>query len=200
MDPIEHLEFLKTRRSRRRYTDTPVDIEKIKRALEAASWAPSGANSQPWEFVLIGPGEHREQIQDMCKQADQRFHENAQPWLKEFMEHHDIGVEKIYFDKAPWLLCVFSQRELPYWYPSVWLSICNIINQLNAEGLNTVVYTPTLTSDFNELVGVDPKWSFQTMLPVGYAEDSEEVKERPRILISKKTRIYDSKGLRDLED
>jgi nitroreductase len=41
------------RRSVRQFTDTPVSRDLIMAALEAASWAPSGLNNQPWRFAVI---------------------------------------------------------------------------------------------------------------------------------------------------
>lgn len=51
MDDI--LELLKTRRSIRKYKDKPVEEEKIQKCLEAARWAPSASNKQPWEFLIV---------------------------------------------------------------------------------------------------------------------------------------------------
>jgi nitroreductase len=53
MDYPELLELVKTRRSVREFTSHPVPDEMIDKIIEAARWAPSGANSQPWEFVVI---------------------------------------------------------------------------------------------------------------------------------------------------
>ena len=200
INPLDHLDFLRARRSRRLFTDQPVAFDAIERALEAATWAPSGANSQPWEFVLIPPGDHRKTIEDMARVADQRFHDTAPQWLKDWMQHHLVSVEKIYFDKAPWLICIFSRRNLPYWLPSVWLGIANLVNQLEAEGLQSVTYTPTLGKDFNTMVGVDPEWSFQAMLPVGIADPSETVKERPREPVESKTMVYSGESSLPLKD
>jgi nitroreductase len=47
------LELLKTRRSIRAFPDKPASDEDVQKVLEAARWAPSGANSQPWEFIVI---------------------------------------------------------------------------------------------------------------------------------------------------
>jgi nitroreductase len=43
----------KQRRSMRRYNTDQVPIDNIKKIIEAARWAPSGNNSQPWEFVVV---------------------------------------------------------------------------------------------------------------------------------------------------
>ena len=47
------LNLLKTRRSIRKYKNTPVEKEKIQKCLEAARWAPSASNKQPWEFLIV---------------------------------------------------------------------------------------------------------------------------------------------------
>lgn len=47
------LELIKRRRSIRSYEPKPVPLEDVMKVLEAARWAPSGDNSQPWEFVVV---------------------------------------------------------------------------------------------------------------------------------------------------
>jgi len=46
-------EVLSTARTIRRFTDEPVDDAVLTRCLQAATWAPSGANAQAWRFVLL---------------------------------------------------------------------------------------------------------------------------------------------------
>ncbi|RWA18853.1 nitroreductase [Mycolicibacterium elephantis DSM 44368] len=46
-------EVLSTARSIRRFTDEPVDDETLYRCLEAATWAPNGANAQLWRFIVL---------------------------------------------------------------------------------------------------------------------------------------------------
>jgi F420 biosynthesis protein FbiB-like protein len=55
-------ELIHTRRSIRRYTDQPVPPELIDQLLEAASWAPSAHNRQPWRFVVISTPEAKQQL------------------------------------------------------------------------------------------------------------------------------------------
>ena len=50
---MDALEAILTRRSVRRYTDEQIDDETTQKLLEAAMNAPSAANEQPWEFVVI---------------------------------------------------------------------------------------------------------------------------------------------------
>jgi nitroreductase len=50
---------LSTSRSIRRFTDEPVGDAVLARCLEAATWAPSGANVQAWRFVVLRSPEQR---------------------------------------------------------------------------------------------------------------------------------------------
>ena len=52
-DLMELMEAIKTRRSVRKFTDEPVPREKLEKIIEAAMWAPSGQNLQPWYFVAL---------------------------------------------------------------------------------------------------------------------------------------------------
>lgn len=55
-------EVLSTARTIRRFTDEPVDDATLSRCLEAATWAPSGANAQAWRFVVLRSPEVREVV------------------------------------------------------------------------------------------------------------------------------------------
>ena len=50
---MELLEAIRTRRAIRRFKKEPVPPELIEKLLEAARWAPSAMNSQPWEFIIV---------------------------------------------------------------------------------------------------------------------------------------------------
>ena len=50
---MELLEAIKTRRSIRRYKNTPISDEEINKVLDAAHWAPSWANAQCWRFIVV---------------------------------------------------------------------------------------------------------------------------------------------------
>ena len=52
---MELFEAIRGRRSVHLYKPDPVPEDLVMRLLEAATWAPSHRNSQPWEFLLVGP-------------------------------------------------------------------------------------------------------------------------------------------------
>lgn len=56
--------LVRGRRSVRRYADRPVSPDLVWKLLEAAHWAPSAHNRQPWRFVVVAPGAARRQLAD----------------------------------------------------------------------------------------------------------------------------------------
>lgn len=192
--PEDYLELLRRRRSRREITPSPVEPEKLERALQAAMRAASGANAQPWEYVLIERGPLRERIREMCQAADVEFHRRSPAWLREFFSTHAITPVKQFTQDAPWLVAVFGRRDLPFWLQSVWLSVANFINALEAEGLHSLTYTPSLDRRFNALLGVDENWSFQALVPVGYGNEHEKLEPRPRHSPAEKVQVIDAAG------
>lgn len=87
MNPV--LKAIRERRSIRKFTDKPVDEEKVTAILEAGRWAPSGLNNQPWRFVVIT---------DPAVRAA----------LAEKTEYHRI------LEHAPLLIAVFLDMEQSY--------------------------------------------------------------------------------------
>jgi nitroreductase len=64
VDSTNFEEVLKSRRSIRKYKDTPVSRDKILKLLEAARIAPSASNKQPWHFIVV---EDKEKIRQLAK-------------------------------------------------------------------------------------------------------------------------------------
>ena len=62
MDYDSFLELVKKRRSIHRFKSDPVPDEHIDRIIEAARWAPSGFNLQPWEFVVVRNQESKNRL------------------------------------------------------------------------------------------------------------------------------------------
>jgi nitroreductase len=60
---------MSTARTIRRFTDEPVDDATLARCLEAATWAPSGANAQAWRFVVLRSPELRAVVATAAAQA-----------------------------------------------------------------------------------------------------------------------------------
>ncbi|MBU9764359.1 nitroreductase family protein [Mycobacterium sp. TNTM28] len=69
-DPTDDVwQVLSTARSIRRFTDEPVDDETLNRCLQAATWAPNGANAQLWRFIVLDAPEQRAAVAEAAQIA-----------------------------------------------------------------------------------------------------------------------------------
>ena len=66
------LKEISTRKSTRKYNSTPVEDEKVIQLIESARLAPSGSNTQPWNFVIVKSNDTREKIAEV---------NNKQTWM-----------------------------------------------------------------------------------------------------------------------
>ena len=73
------------RRSIRHFVDAPVSRDLIMTALEAASWAPSGLNNQPWRFAIIWDKATQEALADLTRYA--HIVQSASVLIAVFLDH-----------------------------------------------------------------------------------------------------------------
>ncbi len=90
----ELMETLLWRRSIRKFTDEPVSDEDLHKIVDAAHYAMSGANSQPWEFIIIKNKETINQLREVYKKDDYQF----TYWLE---QQRDAEYRHPYFNYAP---------------------------------------------------------------------------------------------------
>jgi nitroreductase len=69
---METIDCIKTRRSRRLFTDRPVEEGMIKAILEAAVQAPSSRNCQPWRFVIVKSEDKKKALAAFKTEENQR--------------------------------------------------------------------------------------------------------------------------------
>lgn len=67
----EFLDLARNRRSIRKFKSDPVPDEHIQKILESARWAMSGANAQPWEFIIIEGQETKKKLAEISRHHDE---------------------------------------------------------------------------------------------------------------------------------
>ena len=104
-------EEIRSRRTVREYSDQPVDREIIENALKAAGTAPSGANMQPWHFVVVGNPDIKREIRVAAEVEEREFYEHraSEEWLKA-LEPLGTDEHKPFLETAPWLIAVFLKK------------------------------------------------------------------------------------------
>ena len=156
-------ENLSNRRTIRDFSDKPVDKSVIENCIKTAGTAPSGANMQPWHFVLISDQKIKKQIRIAAEKEEKEFYENRAPkeWL-DVLAPLGTDDHKPYLETAPWLIAVFMQRfgKLPdgrkvkhyYGLESVGIATGMLITAIHNAGLASLTHTPSPMGFLNEIL------------------------------------------------
>ena len=184
-------EDIDRRRSVREFSDRPVPRDIIETALRAAGTAPSGANLQPWHFVVVSNAETKKAIRVAAEAEEREFYEHRAPpeWLAAVQP---LGTDenKPFLETAPYLIAVFLQKhgELPggrkvkHYYPteSTGLATGMLITALHVAGLATLTHTPSPMRFLNEILDRPKSERPFLLLVVGYPADDARVPDISR--------------------
>src|SRR4030042_6403051 len=91
MDYVNFLDFIKNRRTIRRFKPDPIPDDYVEKIIEAARWAPSGFNMQPWEFVVIKDKTLRDSIVQWVREYHKltlKAESTREPWQRVRSEEH----------------------------------------------------------------------------------------------------------------
>ena len=179
------------RRTVREFSDRPVPRDIIETALKAANTAPSGANLQPWHFVVVSGPEAKKKIRAAAEAEEKEFYEHraSDEWLAALAP---LGTDehKPFLETAPYLIAVFLQKygELPdgrkvkHYYPteSTGLATGLLIAALHRAGLATLTHTPSPMKFLNEILGRPKSERPFLLLVAGYPDDDARVPDIQR--------------------
>jgi iodotyrosine deiodinase len=101
---------MRSRRTVRDFTDKPVPMEAVRAAIETAGLAPSGANRQPWHFVVVTDAGVKRAIRAAAEEEERAFYNGRAPkeWL-EALEPLGTDWRKPFLETAPVLIVVFQE-------------------------------------------------------------------------------------------
>jgi len=88
------LDLAKRRANTRDFLGEPVDLRDMLYAIEVARNAPSGANRQPWRFVVVVDSDLKKSIRMLCEEAEKEFHSQAPEWMKRWLREKGITLRK----------------------------------------------------------------------------------------------------------
>lgn len=179
------------RRTVREFSDRPVPRDIIETALQAAGTAPSGANLQPWHFVVITGPETKQKIRVAAEAEEREFYEHrASPEWLEALEPLGTDSNKPFLETAPCLIAIFLQKygELPdgrkvkHYYPveSTGLATGILITALHRAGLASLTHTPSPMKFLNEILDRPKSERPFLLLVVGYPADDATVPDIER--------------------
>jgi nitroreductase len=178
------LEQMRARRTVRDFSTEPVAFELIENAIKTAATAPSGANQQPWTFVVVSNPELKHLIRVAAEAEEKESYERrmSNEWLEALAP---LGTDwrKPHLEDAPYLIVVFRQaygvrvdpvtrEEIKgkhyYSEESVGIAVGMLLCSLHVAGLATLTHTPSPMGFLGEILQRPPNERAYVIIPVGY--------------------------------
>lgn len=176
---------MRTRRTVRDYAPQPVPLDLIRNAIATAGTAPSGANQQPWTFVVVSNPDLKRQIREAAEAEEKISYERrmSDEWLEALAP---LGTDwhKPHLEDAAHLIVVFKQAygyradgsKLKHYYvdESVGIAVGMLLASLHQAGLATLTHTPSPMKFLSEILERPENERAMMVIAVGYpAEDAQ---------------------------
>ncbi len=177
-------ELAERRRTVRSFSARPIPEGVLEECLRAAGTAPSGANLQPWHFVVVRDPALKSAIRAAAEEEERLFYRERAPreWL-EALAPLGTDEHKPFLEEAPCLIAVFVKRyglrpdgaKVKHYYAveSTGLATGMLVTALHHAGLATLTHTPSPMDFLNDLLGRPANERPFLILVTGYpAEDA----------------------------
>lgn len=177
---------MQRRRTVRHFSDRPVPREIIEECLLAAGTAPSGANLQPWHFVVVSDPKVKHEIRVAAEEEEQDFYQRRAPqeWL-DALAPLGTDAHKPFLDVAPYLMAIFGKNhsELPdgrrvknyYVHESVGIATGILITALHNAGLVSLTHTPSPMGFLNTILKRPSDEKPFLLLVIGFPAEEAQV-------------------------
>ncbi len=177
---------MKRRRSVRQFSDRDIGPDIIENCIRTASTAPSGANLQPWHFVVVSDPAVKEQIHQSAESVEREFYssESTRKWVED-LEHLGTNKQKPFLLTAPYLIVIFAQRhglklsgeQRKHYYVSESVGIATgmLITAIHHAGLVSLTYTPGKMGFLNKILSRPKNEKPYMILVVGYPDEKTMV-------------------------
>ncbi len=185
-DSAQFYEHLRRRRTVRHFSDRPIPMQVVENALRAAGTAPSGANRQPWHFVVVTDPALKSAIRSAAEEEERAFYGGRAPeeWLAALAP---LGTDenKLFLEQAPCLIAIFLKKSTVepdgtvqknyYAAESVGIATGLLIASLHLSGLATLTHTPSPMKFLHTLLERPSEERPYLLLVVGYPHADAQV-------------------------
>jgi len=170
------------RRSVRHFTDEAIPLDVVRRCIQLAAHAPSGANKQPWTFALVTDPAIKSQIREAAEAEEEAFYGGRAPqsWLDD-LAALGTDAEKPFIETAPAIIVLFAHHKGAdgtknyYVKESVGIAAGMLLMSLHLCGLATLTHTPSPMGFLAEILGRPAHERAYLLIPVGYPAEGCQV-------------------------
>jgi len=181
----ELLREMLNRRSIRDFSSEEIPEMVIKNVLKTAMAAPSGANKQPWKFVVVKDENIKQKIRIAAEKEEKKFYEHraTEEWLKD-LNKFGTDWNKPFLENAPALIIVFRQsydnsgvgkRKNYYVNESVGIACGFLLMALQNAGLVSLTHTPSPMGFLERILKRPKNEKAYLLIPVGFPAKNAEV-------------------------
>ena len=183
------------RRSVRDFSDQPIPPSVLEHAILAAGSAPSGANMQPWHFVVVQNPEIKKRIRLAAEKEERELydHRASDEWL-DALAPLGTDADKPFLETAPALIAIFlkkvtidvdgTKHKNYYTSESVGIATGVLITALHQAGLATLTHTPSPMKFLTEILQRPSHERPFLLLVVGYPAEGTLVPNIQRLPLS----------------
>lgn len=168
---MEFSELVKIRQSDRKYSDKPVEKEKIVQCLETARLSPSADNSQPWKFIVVDEPALKDQIAESSASLGMNKFANQAPVIIV------VVLEKM--KVLTRLGSVIKDKE--YSLLDVGIAVNQLCLQASDMGLGTCIIGWFDEKKVKKLLHIDRSKRVPLLITLGYSEAKTRQKIRKPI-------------------
>jgi nitroreductase len=169
---LDILELAIRRKSVRSFSSESVSLEDVLGALEVAAQAPSGANRQPWRFLILTDPDLRFRVREACEKGEKDFYDSVDGEFREWLLAQGLNWRKPFLEEAPLLVVVLMDEDAPYARESVWVAVGFLQLALEERSLSTLTYTPSDTYLPLRELDAPEGFKLEAILPVGFPSDT----------------------------
>lgn len=173
------------RRSVREFSEKAVSRELLETLIMTAGTAPSGANRQPWKFIVVTDPVLKKSIREAAEKEEKESYEQrmTDQWLQDLKI---LGTDwhKEFLEKAPALIVVFAvnyENEQEgihknyYVKESVGIAVGVLLTAIHHAGLVTLTHTPSPMNFLQDILERPENEKPFLLLPIGYPKEGTEV-------------------------
>ena len=217
MDYNNLLDLVKKRRSIRRFRPDPVPDADIEKIVDAACWAPSGFNMQPWEFVVIKKPELKNKIVDYIsdiRPLTRNMEMTREDWMGKPWRMKGLIEKNMDYTTAPVYIMLLGDPRTNLGLPMYiredeglrqmiyYSGLANAFLYMHlaaaALGIGTqwvsITHTGYVQSMIKQLLGIPSELEVFDMIALGYPE----MEPRPKLMRNREEMIhYDDCGPND---
>ncbi len=185
------MEAMSTLRAVRRLKPDPIEDDVLNRVLQAAAWAPTGGNAQPWRIVLVKDAAKKKRLGELYAEQWDIFRQGYQanvdglPEADQAQEQRNLNAGNYlaeHFHEAP-VIAIFCfnpkmmaitdiklDRVSVVGGGSVYTAVQNLLLAARAEGLGCVLTTLLCICEpeVRELLDIPQPWGTAAAIPLGY--------------------------------